>query len=108
LRDYRLHISDIEEAIIKIKKYTKNIDFTLFKDDTKTYEAVLHNLFIIGEAANKIPEELQNKHPDIDWRGIIGMRNIIAHGYFNIKQDIVWKTIQEDLPALLEKLKKLI
>ncbi len=55
MRDYRLHISDIEEAIIKIKKYTKNIDFTLFKDDTKTYEAVLHNLFIIGEASNKIP-----------------------------------------------------
>ena len=107
MKDYKLYIADIEEAIIKIQDYTKNYDFNLFTEDSKTYESVLHNLFIIGEAANKIPEELQGKHPNIDWRGIIGMRNIIAHGYFKIKPDIIWKTIQEDLPVLLKQIKKL-
>ncbi len=108
MRDYKLYIADIEEAVIKILSYTKDQDFVSFTEDPKTYESVLHNLFIIGEAANKIPEEIQVQYPDIDWRGIIGMRNIIAHGYFTIKPDIIWKTIQDDLPVLREMIKKVI
>lgn len=107
LRDYKLYISDIETAINKVIDYTKDYDFNQFKNDSKTYESVLHNLFVIGEAANKIPDEIQLNHPDIDWRGIIGTRNIIAHGYFQIKPDIIWKTIQEDFPVLLKQIKKI-
>jgi len=107
LRDYKLFILDIEEAINKIFDYINGLDFTSFKNDPKTYDSVLHNILIIGEAANKIPREVQLKYPAIDWAGIIGMRNIIVHGYFSIDVDIVWKTVTESLPELLEKIKRI-
>ena len=62
---------------------------------------------VIGEAANKIPEDFKQKHLEIDWRAIIGMRNIIAHGYFTIDSDIIWDTIQKDIPELLSKFKEI-
>jgi uncharacterized protein with HEPN domain len=105
LRDYKLFIQDIIEAIEKIQIYIKNFDIESFKKDSKTYDSIIHNFFIIGEAAGKIPEEIQEKYNKIDWRGIIGMRNIIAHGYFSIDPDIVWKTIQDDLPVLKQQIK---
>ncbi|HPB80726.1 MAG TPA: DUF86 domain-containing protein [Spirochaetota bacterium] len=107
MRDYRLYIEDIEESILKIMSYTEDYDEKKFAEDSRTFESVILNLFIIGEAANKIPESIQCKYPDIDWRAIIGMRNIIAHGYFKIKSDIIWKTIQDDLPVLLDLVKKI-
>jgi uncharacterized protein with HEPN domain len=108
LRDYKLYIQDIIEAIEKIQIYIKNFDIESFKKDSKTYDSIIHNFFIIGEAAGKIPEEIQEKYNKIDWRGIIGMRNIIAHGYFSIDPDIVWKTIQDDLPLLKQQIKQII
>ncbi|HPQ54121.1 MAG TPA: DUF86 domain-containing protein [Spirochaetota bacterium] len=107
MRDYRLYIEDIEESISKIMRYTEGYDKNRFSDDSRTFESVILNLFIIGEAANKIPERIQQKYPDIDWRAIVGMRNVIAHGYFKIKPEIIWKTIQDDLPVLLELVKKI-
>jgi uncharacterized protein with HEPN domain len=82
LRDYKLYIADIKEAIEKIESYTQGLDFEKFQKDAKSYDSVIYNLLIIGEAANKIPAEIRIKHPDIDWRAIIGMRNIIAHWVF--------------------------
>jgi uncharacterized protein with HEPN domain len=59
---------------------------------------------IIGEAANKISVETKNNHPEVDWPSIIGMRNKLSHGYFDIDNDIVWATITDDLPPLIETL----
>ncbi|MCU0845837.1 MAG: DUF86 domain-containing protein [Spirochaetes bacterium] len=67
----------------------------------------MHNLFIIGEAAGKIPADIRERHPEIDWQAIIGMRNVIAHGYFSVDPDIVWKTVREDIPALLGQIGKI-
>jgi uncharacterized protein with HEPN domain len=63
-------------------------------------------MLIIGEAANKIPEEIQEKFNEIDWRGIIGMRNIIVHGYFKINPDIIWETVQTKIPELKRMISK--
>ena len=59
---------------------------------------------VIGEAAGKIPDEMKEKNSNINWSGIIGMRNIIAHGYFKVEPEIIWITIKERLPELAEKL----
>ncbi len=108
MRDYKLYIADIEEAIGKIQAYTRGLDEDIFRRDSKTYDSVIHNLFIIGEAAGKIPAEIRERHTEIDWRAIIGMRNVIAHGYFSIDPDIVWKTVREDIPALLDRIRDIM
>lgn len=107
LRDYKLYISDMIESIIKIQSYVDRIDYKTFIIDSKTYDAVLQNFLIIGEAANKIPDTIQMQYSHVDWRGIIGMRNVIIHGYFKINPDIIWKTIHDNLPGLLTQLKEL-
>jgi uncharacterized protein with HEPN domain len=104
-RDWRLFLMEILESINKIEKYTENIksleDFLL---DSKTVDAVIRNLEIIGEAAGKIPEEIRNKANNIQWRQIIGLRNRLIHGYFAIDIAIVWEILQKDMPELKKNL----
>lgn len=100
MRDYRLYLTDIRESIEKINAYIAGMDLTSFSQDSKTFESVLYNIQIIGEAANRIPEEIRERHPGIDRRGIIGMRNVIVHGYFSIDPETVWKTVHESIPRL--------
>jgi uncharacterized protein with HEPN domain len=107
LREYKFYIDDIEQSITRIQEYTAGLSKEEFKNDSKTYDSVLHNLMIIGEAAGKLPEEIRDRNSDINWSGIIGMRNIIAHGYFNIDQDIIWLTIKKRLPELIAQIKSL-
>lgn len=108
MRDYRLYLIDIEESIRKINEYVVGMDLHAFMDDSKTFESVLYNIQIIGEAANKIPMEIREKHPDIDWRGIIGMRNVIVHGYFYVDPETVWKTVHSSIPILSEQIQKIL
>ncbi len=99
-RHWRLRISDIVEAIERIEQYTKGLDTQAFDNDPKIRDATLYNLMIVGEASSNIPEEVASKYPEIPWVDIRGMRNVIAHGYFAVKQPIIWKTVTEDLPRL--------
>lgn len=108
LREYKLYLADIKEAIIKIQNYSKGCTIESLKNDDKTYDSILLNFLIIGEAAVKIPDEIKNKYTDIDWRGMIGMRNIIAHGYFKIDPKIIWDSINKDLPILLDSIIKIL
>ncbi len=107
MREFKLYIDDIILSITKIHDYTDGLSLEEFKNDTKTYDSVLHNLMVIGEAAGKLPDEIKEKNLDINWSGIIGMRNIIAHGYFIIDADIIWTTIKKQLPILIRQIDKL-
>jgi uncharacterized protein with HEPN domain len=78
-----------------------------FFGDKRTQQAVILNLVIIGEVATRLLKEHEaflQRHPDIPWRGMKGMRNRIAHGYFEINLEVVWDTIQTAVPRLLERL----
>ena len=99
-RDYRLYLEDILEAIRKIKEYTDKTDFSTFSKDTKTQDAVVRNLEIIGEASGRIPEKIRQLAPGIEWRKIVGIRNILAHEYFGISLPIVWDVVQNKLDEL--------
>jgi uncharacterized protein with HEPN domain len=79
LRDYKLYLHDIKEAVEKIETFTEGFTFKEFAEDTKTVDAVIRNLEIPGEAAKHIPKRVKEKHPDIDWKAMGGMRNILAH-----------------------------
>ena len=93
-RDYRLYLEDIIEAIRKIKEYTDKTDFSTFSKDTKTQDAVVRNLEIIGEASGRIPEKVRQLAPGIEWRKIVGIRNVLSHEYFGISLPIVWDVVK--------------
>ena len=104
LQDY---LNDILESIADIKEFTKDISFGNFLKDRKTINAVVRSLEIIGEAANKIPPDIQANYPETSWQEIIGMRNRLIHEYFGVDLDIVWQTIEEDLMPLEQTVKRL-
>jgi uncharacterized protein with HEPN domain len=107
-REWRFRIEDILFAVYAIQKYIHGLTYDDFKKDAKTVDAVVRRLMIIGEAASHIPEEISSKVTAIDWRLIRGMRNVIVHEYFGISDKIIWDTIQEDLPGIIEPLQRLI
>ncbi|MFC1813819.1 DUF86 domain-containing protein [Thermodesulfobacteriota bacterium] len=103
-RSWKFRIDDIIEAIDKIERYTRGVDFDEWQQDEKTIDAVIRNIEVIGEASSHLPEEIQEQYEDVPWRMMKGIRNIVAHEYFGIDLEIVWKTVKEDLPILRKRL----
>lgn len=104
LRDYLDHI---QEAATDVQSFVEGINKQEFLADKRTQQAVIMSLIIIGEAATKVMErdtKFVESHPEVPWRSMRGMRNRIAHGYFDINLDVVWDTVQTALPELLEQL----
>ncbi len=99
-RDLRLYLDDILLAAQKIQRYTMGMSYGQFKQDDRTYDAVIRNLEIIGEAARNIPDEMQQRFPAIEWRAIAAFRNILAHEYFAIRDEIVWDIVCNKMPEL--------
>jgi uncharacterized protein with HEPN domain len=88
-------------------RFSGSVDKAGFLGDLKTQAAVLHELLVLGEAAKRLSPELRAQHPDIPWRAIAGMRDRLVHGYDDVDLDLVWKTVSEDLPALIARLDRL-
>ncbi len=107
-RDWKMRIRDILDSIEVIREYTAGMDYETFCDDQKTIDAVVRNMTIIGEAANNVPVEVTDAHPEIPWRLMRDFRNVIVHVYFGVDANIVWDTTQNNLPPLVEPLKKLL
>lgn len=105
-RNCDLYLDDILASALKIVEYTKGLSYKEFRDDAKTFDAVVRNLEIIGEAAKKIPDDFRKTHSEIEWRKIAGLRDILIHEYFGIDAEIVWDIIQNKIPDLIAKLKK--
>ena len=108
-RDLRLYIEDILDSIAKIEQYTKDIDQQQFSTDTQLQDSVLRRLEIIGEAVKNIPNSFRDKYPQIPWKNVAGLRDILIHEYFGVNIRRAWKVIKEDLLALklnLMKVKK--
>jgi len=103
-RSWQFRLDDIIEAINKIERYTHDIDFVIWQNDEKTVDAVIRNLEVIGEAASHLPIDVQEQYKDVPWGMMQGIRNILAHEYFGVDLEIVWKTVKEDLPNLKKRL----
>jgi uncharacterized protein with HEPN domain len=97
-------LSDIEEAIKRIKTYTRNMSYQKFLKDTKTQDAVVRNLEIIGEAVKNISESLKAEYPNIPWKDMARVRDKVIHFYFGVNYDIVWSIAKEDLPQVAEQI----
>ena len=106
-----MHVDDasrirhIREAALEACALSKGTTRADLEIDRKLSLALVRLLEVIGEAANGISSSYQRSHPELPWTGMISMRNRLIHGYFDVNLDIVWKTVQDDLPYLLDKLK---
>ena len=107
-RGDREFLYDIREAIERIDDYIGEMDYKGFLQDTKTQDAVVRNVEILGEAAKNLSNEFKEKCGGIHWKDIAGMRDKIIHHYFGIKWDIVWSVVKDKLPELKEKIEETI
>lgn len=108
MRDYKLYLDDIIAAGKRIEKYIKDMTFEKFKKNTLVIDGVVRNLEIIGEAVKNIPLQIKEKYPEIEWKKISGLRDILAHEYFGIDVEVVWDIIENKLPILKAKVSHLL
>ena len=106
-RDPLLLIGDILESAHKILLYTEGLSYEQFLNDSKTVDAVVRNFEIIGEAANRLPEDFKERYKNIEWTRIRGFRNRIVHDYFGIDYSIVWQIKETLLPELISLLNQI-
>ena len=98
---------DIQEAIRRIKSYTHEMRYEEFLTDTRTQDAVIRNLEIIGEATKKLSIELRNRHPNVPWKEIAGTRDRLIHNYFGVDIEIVWQIVITELSDLALQITKI-
>ncbi len=103
-----VYYEHILECISKIQQYTKGLEHNEFIKNEMIQDAVIRNLEIIGEAANKISKQSKEENNRIPWKQIVGMRNRLIHDYFGVDSGAVWQTLIDDLPSLKEKILKIV
>jgi len=107
-RDYKVYLDDILDSIEKIIAYTEGRTKSDFTKDNQLQDAVLRRFEIIGEAVKHIPDDIKEKHPEIEWEEAAGARNIFIHEYFGVRLERVWETIINDLPLFEKQIKSVV
>jgi uncharacterized protein with HEPN domain len=101
----RAYVLDILEAARLAMSYMNGVEMETFLRDTQLQDAVIRRIEIIGEAARRISLQTREAFPDVPWTALVGMRNLMVHDYDTVDMEIVWETVQKDLPRLIEKMK---
>jgi len=107
-RDYRLFLQDILDACKHILEFVEGMGVDAFVIDAKTSSAVIQKFEVIGEATKNIPESLREKDPQVPWKDMAGMRDRLIHGYFGIDYFLVWETVEQDIPTLKSRVRKIL
>ncbi len=103
-KENNVYLHDILESIEKIEAYTENLAYDGFSKNTEAQDAVMRRLMIIGEAVKQISQEFKNRHTEIAWKQIAGMRDVLIHEYAGVLLERVWKVVKDDLPVLKERI----
>lgn len=107
-RDVRLYLNDIIECIDLIGNYTAGVNWDDFKGNPEKQDAVLRCLEIMGKAVKGIPADIRKQHPNIPWREIAGLRDVLIHNYFWITLEMVWNVVENDLDAIAGSIKTIL
>jgi uncharacterized protein with HEPN domain/predicted nucleotidyltransferase len=107
-RDVKLYIEDIVEACGKITRYAEGLDANSFASDEKTFDAIMRNLEIIGEAIRHVPKEVQAMYPAVEWRKIAGFRDVAMHAYPTIDAEILWDIVRNKVPELQTQMAEIL
>jgi uncharacterized protein with HEPN domain len=107
-RSQLLYCQDVLDSGAAILSYVQGIAFGAFVKDRMRYSAVIREFEIIGEAVGKLSEELKGGYPEISWQDIKDFRNLLAHEYFGVDLEIVWNTVLNDLPMLMDAVQKIV
>lgn len=107
-RDYRVYLDDMQVCAEKALRYIQGMTYEEFVGDEKTFDALVRNLEIIGEAAKHVPEEVCHRYPGVQWQEMSGLRDIIAHEYFGLKKAVLWDIVQNHLPRLSKQLQEIL
>jgi|SRR3989344_759489 len=105
---YKVYLDDILISIEKIEKYTKGVSYKEFSQNSLISDGVIRNLEVIGEAVKKLSVDLKKKYPDVEWKKIAGLRDILIHEYFGIDLNIVWDIIINKIPKLKNSIKEVM
>ena len=108
MRNYRLYLKDIFEAMDATQAFVEGMDFDTFVADDKTASAVVRKLEIIGEATKNVPETIRQQYPQVPWRDMAGMRDRIIHRYFAVNYVLVWDTVRDHIPPLQPIIKQIL
>ncbi len=103
-RDVTLYLDDMIEACHRVARYAEGLDRNGLVAGTIVCDAILRNLEILGEAAKGVPEDARAFDQEIAWRRIAGLRDVLAHVYFGVDQDIIWSVVSAEVPALVPRL----
>jgi uncharacterized protein with HEPN domain len=100
-----LYLQDIRQACDDVLRFTQSVNSAVeLQSDRRTFLAVVHSLEVIGEAARQMPKSFRDERPEIPWREIASLRNVIAHEYFGLDIEIIWDVVQTQIPVLAERI----
>jgi uncharacterized protein with HEPN domain len=106
-RDPLVYLEDILTAIDNIQEYSSGLTHAALSGDRLRFDAIIRNFQVIGEAAKKVPDAIKLSAPDIPWRKISGLRDILVHEYFNVNTMLIWDIIKNELPPLKQQVLRL-
>jgi len=105
-KDPKIFIEHILESITRIEEYTKQVTKDQFLGSTQIQDAVIRRIEVIGETVKNLPDDIKKNNPNIPWRKIAGMRDLLIHEYFGVDLDLTWKAVKEDIVALKREILK--
>ena len=98
-RGTKMYLEDILDSMDAIVSFVEGMSYEDFKGDRRTYDAVIRNLEIMGEAVKNLPDDLREEHDDVPWNKVTGMRDKVIHAYFGVSHEIIWTTIKTNFPG---------